>query len=962
MTNTTDDTRAGGEPHDPDDRLPPAVPAEPAVPDPTAAAAASAATVTAASPDGVPPAAAPAADEVPGVPPAASVPSAAPAPAAGLRGILAGFARRHTALLLFLGALAVLLPGLSYGLWDPWETHYAEVARRVATDGDWVTLRWGNVDSAPSDVHKDFLFFSKPVLTFWLMALSFLVFGVGEFAARLPLVLFAAGTVSLSYFYLRRLVGPRGALLSALLLLLTPMFAMLGRHAMTDIPFVAPLTVGTLAFAAVLFDPQTSSRHAYVGYLCLGLATLAKGLLGFLLPGAALLALLFFTARAEDWRQGGISLAELFAAVRRWWAARAGAAAPSAETPSLRAAAKPWLVAAAWGVVLVALAAAAGGILARSSGVRYGTFLGAALVLVVVVLRANGERWRRLRLPTGLPIFLLVCATWYVPVILRHKLAFVREFFLVHHFGRASTGLGLDLTGLDIHEGSSGYYVQQLGFALFPWLVALPAAAVAWARSLAPGPAAEPPEPADGPGGRAVFVLVIAWAAITWVLFTTSQVKFHHYIFPAVPALAILAGVGLDRLLRRGVGRWEALALLAGAALAVLAWRELSEDPHRLTRLFSYRYTRRFPEFAWMRPAFQVVLGVALAGAAVGLVAAWRRTRRAAAAPPDRLEASGAPVLVGAALLAAAGLTVTALHGHVPRLSAWISQQQAFRALDAQDWRPDDRLVSWANNWRGEVFYSQDRVIVVEPGDKRAEAKLRGILRLPGRVFFVTTDPRGLRGAVSRAVGAAAARDHFTLLTPEGPEQGGFAAARYDGPTAGRYEPRVSAAPADTVRPAGAPPGQELQLREPSGRGRLQLAAVRLGTGRVRRGGSITIDLYFRCLAPSQRDWEVFIHADGPPPSRTPRAGNGDHGFTGGAVATSACRTGELLLDRWELEIAAGVPSGAYQLFAGLWHPPSGDRMKVEPPTAVSSPGADAGPIEAEHADRAYLGEVVVEP
>ena len=893
----------------------------------------------------------------------AVVPVAAEPSSAGPRGPWAAalaFARRHTALLLFLGSLAVLLPGLSYGLWDPWETHYAEVARRVATDGDWVTLRWGNADSAPSDVHKQFLFFSKPVLTFWLMALSFLVFGVGEFAARLPLALLAAGTVSLSFFYLRRLVGLRAALLSALLLLLTPMFAMLGRHAMTDIPFVAPMTVGTLAFAAVLFDPRTSARHAYVGYLCLGLATLAKGLLGFLLPGAALLALLFVTARAEDWRQGGTSLAELFAAARRWRAGRAGGASPAGEGPALRVAARPWLAAAAWGGLLVALAAAAGGVLARSRGVRYGAVLGAALVVVVAVLRANGDRWRRLRFPTGLPLFLLVCASWYVPVILRHKMAFVREFFLVHHFGRASTGVGLDLTGLDLHDNTSGYYLQQLGYALFPWLVALPAAAVGWARSLVRGATADEPEPADGPGGRALFVLVVAWTAVTWVLFTTSQVKFHHYIFPAVPALAVLAGVGLDRLLRHGVGRFEALALLAGGVLAALAWRELADDPHRLARLFSYRYTRRFPEFAWLRPVFLAALGVALAGAAAALVAAWRRSRRSPAASPGPLERAGVPVLAGGVLLAAAGLTLVALHGHVPRLSRWISQQQAFRALDAQERRPDDRLVSWANNWRGEVFYSHDRVIVVEPGDKRAEAKLRGILRQPGRVWFVTTDARGLRGAVSRAVGAAAAREHFSVLTPEG--QGGFAAAVYDGPTAGRYEPRVRALPASAVRPAGAPEGQDVQLREPSGRGRLQLAGVRLGTGRVKRGGNLPIDLYFRCLAPSQRDWEVFIHADGPPPARTPRVGNGDHGFTGGAVATSACRTGELLLDRWELEIAGGVPTGTYQVFAGLWHPPSGDRMRVEPEAAVQSPGADAGPPEAEHADRAYLGEIVVEP
>ena len=35
--------------------------------------------------------------------------------------------------------------------------------------------------------------------------------------------------------------------------------------------------------------------------------------------------------------------------------------------------------------------------------------------------------------------------------------------------------------------------------------------------------------------------------------------------------------------------------------------------------------------------------------------------------------------------------------------------------------------------------------------------------------------------------------------------------------------------------------------------------------------------------------------------------------------------------------------------------------LPLVPVPAVQSPGADAGPIEAEHADRVYLGDIVVE-
>src|SRR5687768_5109032 len=67
-------------------------------------------------------------------------------------------------------ALAVLVPGLSrYSLVDPWESHYAEVSRRMRADHDWVHTDWQKEG-----------FRSKPVLTFWLQASAMTVLGVGE--------------------------------------------------------------------------------------------------------------------------------------------------------------------------------------------------------------------------------------------------------------------------------------------------------------------------------------------------------------------------------------------------------------------------------------------------------------------------------------------------------------------------------------------------------------------------------------------------------------------------------------------------------------------------------------------------------------------------------------------------------------------------------------------------------------
>src|SRR2546430_17627132 len=67
----------------------------------------------------------------------------------------------------------------NYGMWDPWETHYGEVARQMLERNDFISLWW---PGSPQDRTE---FWSKPVLTFWLIALSMKVAGI-QWASSLP--------------------------------------------------------------------------------------------------------------------------------------------------------------------------------------------------------------------------------------------------------------------------------------------------------------------------------------------------------------------------------------------------------------------------------------------------------------------------------------------------------------------------------------------------------------------------------------------------------------------------------------------------------------------------------------------------------------------------------------------------------------------------------------------------------
>ena len=84
----------------------------------------------------------------------------------GPRQVISRLSERQMALLVILGGLLLYIPFAgSYGLWDPWETHYSEVARQMTHRGDFISLWW------PGSPRDPEVFWSKPVLSFWLMSM-----------------------------------------------------------------------------------------------------------------------------------------------------------------------------------------------------------------------------------------------------------------------------------------------------------------------------------------------------------------------------------------------------------------------------------------------------------------------------------------------------------------------------------------------------------------------------------------------------------------------------------------------------------------------------------------------------------------------------------------------------------------------------------------------------------------------
>lgn len=195
--------------------------------------------------------------------------------------------RRFPPVFLAVLAVVVFFQQLgSYPLFDVDEPRYAEAAREMIVRGDWVTPFF---NFEPRLV--------KPVLFYWLIALSYLVFGVSEFAARLPSAVGAAACVGMVYLVARHRVNRWLALMAGIILATAIEFVAMGRTAITDMTLAAMICGATLAFYLVVHHDR---RWWLVSGFFAGLGVLTKGPVAIVLPGAVLFWYALFVGRFRE--------------------------------------------------------------------------------------------------------------------------------------------------------------------------------------------------------------------------------------------------------------------------------------------------------------------------------------------------------------------------------------------------------------------------------------------------------------------------------------------------------------------------------------------------------------------------------------------------------------------------------------------------------------------------------------
>jgi 4-amino-4-deoxy-L-arabinose transferase-like glycosyltransferase len=185
----------------------------------------------------------------------------------------------------------------SIGLTDRDEGRNAEAGREMLETGQWISPTF-NYEPR----------FIKPAMLYWLMSASYSVFGVNEFAARLPSALFGVGLITFQYLFLTFARGPIVGLFGALMLLLNIEVVGLARLALTDMVLMFFTTLAAFAFWQGFHGKGRQRHWLWVGYAAMAGGTLVKGPVGFLIPLLGIIPYLTVTKQWGRFWQHGLPL------------------------------------------------------------------------------------------------------------------------------------------------------------------------------------------------------------------------------------------------------------------------------------------------------------------------------------------------------------------------------------------------------------------------------------------------------------------------------------------------------------------------------------------------------------------------------------------------------------------------------------------------------------------------------
>ena len=197
-------------------------------------------------------------------------------------------AKNRYILIILVISVVVCFVGLGkMALTDPDETFYAQTAKEMFQDKEWITP---HIFDQPQ--------FEKPIFYYWLILISYMIFGITEFAARFPSAIFAIFGILGIYYLAKELYDKKTAFISSLIMITSVEYIALGRGCVTDM--VLGVTILFCLMFFVLGWNREKRKYYYYASIMAALAVLTKGPIGLFIPGMILFLYILF---AREWNK-----------------------------------------------------------------------------------------------------------------------------------------------------------------------------------------------------------------------------------------------------------------------------------------------------------------------------------------------------------------------------------------------------------------------------------------------------------------------------------------------------------------------------------------------------------------------------------------------------------------------------------------------------------------------------------
>lgn len=676
----------------------------------------------------------------------------------------------------------------------------------------------------------------KPRLPLVPIKLGLSWLGPGELGARLPIALLSIVLLSALVLHgtLHRRV--RGSLLGALVLLTTPMLFLSGRQASLHLlPMLAQVLSVTGLLA--LCWPRDDRRTIDVGLgliltiigLALGLLTTGS-LIGLVVPGLAIGTAIYL--------QRGPLMGELLSSL----IAGFGLIMPVRQLLVV-AQAKPSLVlVAAGGFLLVGLC---GALLSRRPLWLLLSLLGIGLFPA---------------LPTsinGYSGFLAGVPHWPA-----HR------------------------------EIQADSLLKTIGFVMFPWVALVPVALAqlvvaptmqtdqAEARSVPSDPETERAQVSD--------LVLLSWIAVGYVLHTLQTALVQESAFASLPALALIVGGYLDRVLD---GKRPSLAALLSTGLfALFVSRDFFFGPEQYLSA-QLTETLRWPAVTpgtdpLIGHGGQILSTLGIVVAALFVLGLYLGRVRSL-------------ILPGTAI----GMALFAMHGLVPAVTRHVSYRGIYTKYEKLG---GGELGLYGLQRSSARIYGQHSVEIPS-----LEELFQFLNKTPGKRTFAIVGSSEVA-----ALDVHSFQKNLPYYVVDDSNSQFLLLSNQLGPGEKDLNPLRRFVTTEPPKPQ-----TEAHITFDD---RVELIGYDIPT-EVQRGSEFVIRLYFKVLQPLGGNYRVFLHFDG-----TGARINGDHIPLAGKYPTNYWTKGQYITDEHRMSTSRlNQSAGYYQVFTGLWPGGDGARLRV---------------------------------